>query len=298
MTDGNTVPTSPAAAPPQVAGAAEPKSPAPLKLAAVRSPLVTFSGVVLALVPWLFLVGVAVLGDPDLPLRRAFAGDVDAGVLGHVAFSLIVAVVPSLAGLAVVLRFPGWRFYSGTLGWLFIVFFFFELTSYLHQTARNFAGPADYGTVAIGASFALFGILLLMAKRDEPPAQPFGLVTPVGIAIALSALSWWVAALTMAVTSDTAQGFVIVGVVIAFIGTAIALRWPGWRIIAGCFAWFLIAVGIFGLLNALGQMTTSSVYRLWDNILMPALFALALAHFILWAKRREPKPKAREKAAR
>ena len=86
-----------------------------------------------------------------------------------------------------------------------------------------------------------------------------------------------------------------------YAGLATVFRWRGWRFLAGTFAWVMIAGSVMGV--CVMVLSLIHAYRLggpWDEMLLGsvnfslvlALFASATAAFILWAKRREPRPVA------
>ena len=287
MSESNSTPTTQAADLPQDAAALQRTLHRAGEQVGERSALVTGSGAALALLPWLFLAGIFVFAPPEAPVWSMLTNSTEPDALRTVAFMLIVPAVCTAAGFAVMRRWPGWRFYSGAFGWLCINLSFFFLTQFFADAAFNFASPPSKGQVAMSAAFALLAMLLLMAKRDEPPAKPFGLVTPIGTVVVLLGL----AALVGSAFAPAPIASAIIGLVLVLLGTDMVFRLRGWRIAAGCLGWILIAVGGLGGLSQLSIPYNAAAFlRFWQT-LTTALFCVALGHFVLWAKRREPKPK-------
>ena len=108
----------------------------------------------------------------------------------------------------------------------------------------------------------------------------------------------FVGASTLAMRGVT-TGFAVIAAVLVLVSAAMVWRWPGWRIVAGCLAWLLIATGVLGGLGQLGEIPAPfdaiSFYRLW-RIVMPAVLAVAFGYSILWAKRHEPRRMVADKA--
>lgn len=293
MTESNIAPTTQAAGLAAAAAALQPASHQTGAQVAERSALVTTSGGVLALMPWVFLAGLLAFAPGEAPVWRLLTNPTDPGALGTAAFLLIVPAVCTAAGLAVMRRWLGCRFYAGTFGWLCVVFSVFFVTQFFEDAAFNIAGPARKALVAMSAAFALMAILLLMAKRDEPPAKPLGLVTPIGVVVALLGLTALVGAAFVPAPIASA----VIGVVLLLVGSDIVFRLHGWRIAAGTLGWFLIVTGVLGGLSQLSMPYDAISFLHFWQTLTTALLCVALGHFILWAKRREPKRKRLDGAA-
>jgi hypothetical protein len=265
--------------------------------------LVTVSGVVVAILP-AALVAAALLADSDeTPGGSMLArGDVDAIVR---AVSYLVVLAPlTLAGIAIARRWRGWRYYAGTLGWLLVVLACFLVNDYfVSLDFEPFFAPASNprAMIEFAAAFALLGIFLLAAKRDEPPARPARPMTTIGIAVAvLGSAVLAVDMLTLLFTPERAVGGpipLVIGGLIALIGYAIARRAPGWRIYAGTLAWILIAVGVLGGITQIPpSYAPRFASRLWVHAMTVAMI-VGLGWLILWSKRREPRPARQPKDA-
>ena len=82
----------------------------------------------------------------------------------------------------------------------------------------------------------------------------------------------------------------IIGVVLVITGLIVARRARGWRIWAGLFAWFLIAISIGHALNqVMIGLDRAFPWPIIVDSVEPALLVLAAGYFVLWAKRREPR---------
>jgi len=202
-------------------------------------------------------------------------------------YTLPLLVLGTAAGFATMRRRPGWRFYAGTFGWLYIVFSYLLVTLLLAAEATSGRHPSN-GLIAIAAALALVGIGILVAKRGEPPAKPFGLVTPLGVVMAVAGILALIYAVIMHHIIILAIEVGVVGVVLMFGGAALALHWRGWRIVAGGLGWLLIAGGVVGgWSQASLPHDAKSFFGLWATLQYPML-SVALGYFILWAKRHEP----------
>jgi len=116
------------------------------------------------------------------------------------------------------------------------------------------------------AAVTLVGVLLL------PPAAFCALVTIKGTGLH--------------VRHPVEEGvFLVAAAIFGYAGSAIILRWPGWRIWAGTIGWGLIALVVLSLFKTppLFGPATSFDLRVF-------LVTIAFAVFVLLAKRRERKP--------
>src|SRR5580658_7782393 len=262
-----------------------------------RSALVTISGILVAILPGALVATALVMMFDTAPIRSTFARGAIGGIVGTAAF-LVVLLLVTLAGIAIANRWRGWRYCAGTLGWLFVVLACFFVNDYLESLDFEpfcASASAPRPIVAIAAACALLGIFLLVAKRDEPPPQPSRPMTAIGVAVIVFGLAMLAGAVaTMIFAPDRATGgavpVVIVGGLIALMGYGIAGRVAGWRIYSGTLAWFLIVVGaVGGVAQFPPSYASRYASRLWTHAMVTAL-CIGLGWFILWSKRREPRP--------
>jgi len=121
----------PIAAPPPVQPAQSARS-APPAAPPSRSVFVTASGVVVAILPSVLIATALVMMPDTAPVRSLFArGDVG-GIIGTTVFVDVLGLV-MLAGIAIANRWRGWRYYAGTLGWLFVVLACFFVNNYFES---------------------------------------------------------------------------------------------------------------------------------------------------------------------
>ena len=268
-----------------------------------RSALVTASGVVVAILPSALIAAVLVMMPDTAPVWSMFArGDI--GELVATAVFLVVLGLVMLAGIAIANRWRGWRYYAGTLGWLSVVMACFFVNDYLERLDFEpfFASASDpRPIVAVAAAFALLGIFLLVAKRDEPPPQPARPMTAIGVAVIVSGLAMLAGAVaTMIFAPDRATGGavpIVIGGLVALMGYGIAGRVAGWRIYSGTLAWFLIVVGAAnGVVEFPPSYASRYASRLWMHAMVTAM-CIGFGWFILWSKRREPRPAREAKQA-
>jgi len=103
---------------------------------------------------------------------------------------------------------------------------------------------------------------------------------------------------TMIFAPDRATGGavpVVIAGLIALMGYGIAERAPGWRIYGGALAWFLIVAGVVnGVAMVPPAYATRFASRLWMHAMGTAM-CIGLGWFILWSKRREPRPAPKPK---
>ena len=229
----------------------------------------------------------------------------DIGELVATAVFLVVLGLVMLAGIAIANRWRGWRYHAGTLGWLSVVMACFFVNDYLERLDFEpfFASASDpRPIVAVAAAFALLGIFLLVAKRDEHAryslARP---MTAIGVAVivfGLAMLGGVVA--TMIFAPDRAAGGavpIVISGLVALMGYGIAGRVAGWRIYSGTLAWFLIVVGAAnGIVQFPPSYASRYASRLWMHAMVTAM-CIGLGWFILWSKRREPRPAREAKQA-
>jgi hypothetical protein len=294
------------AAPPPVPPAqpAQPAPDAPPAAPRSRSVFVTVSGVVVAILP-VALVAAALVAMPDTAPGRSVLARGDVGEIVRTFFYLVVLAPLTLAGIAIARRWIGWRYYAGTLGWLFVVMACFLVNEYFESLDwEPYFAPASNprAMVEFAGALAMLGIFLLSAKRDEPPARPARPMTGVGIAVIVLGLAISAGAFsTMMHIPDPAAAdllvVVAIGGLIALAGYGIARRARGWRIYAGIFAWILIVVGVLG---GLSQIPASYAPRYASRLWMHAMTVAMIVGFgwlILWSKRREPRPAPKPKDA-
>jgi hypothetical protein len=265
--------------------------------------LVTASGVVVAILPSALIVTALVMMPDTAPVRSMFArGDIG-GIVGTAVVLVVLALV-TFAGTAIADRWRGWRYFAGTLGWLFVILACFFVDEYFESLdfAPFFASASDpRAMIVIAAAFALLGIFLLVAKRDEPPPQPARPMTTIGVAVIMFGFAMLAGAVaTMIFAPDRATGGavpVVIGGLIALMGYGIAGRGPGWRIYTGTLAWFLIVVGaVNGIVQFPPSYASRFASRLWMHAMGTAM-CIGLGWFILWSKRREPRPAPEPKDA-
>ncbi len=290
---------TPIASPPP----APPAPSAPPAAPPSRSVLVTTSGFVVAILPSALVATALVMMPDTAPIRSAFArGDIG-GIVGTAVFLTVLALV-TLAGTAIANRWRAWRYYAGSLGWLSVFLACFFVNDYLESLdfAPFFSPASDFrGMVVIAAAFALLGIFLLVAKRDEPPPQPVRPMTAIGVAVVVFGFAMLAGAVgTMIFAPDRATGGavpVVIGGLIALMGYGIAGRALGWRIYGGALAWFLIVAGVVnGVAMFPPTYATRFASRLWMHAMGTAM-CIGLGWFILWSKRREPRPAPKSKDA-
>jgi peptidoglycan/LPS O-acetylase OafA/YrhL len=123
-----------------------------------------------------------------------------------------------------------------------------------------------------------------------PPHRRKAAVTVAGVLLLLPAvgLAYWEAAYFAARIDISFDPRIVAvewafAVVLALAGLAIVRRWRGWRIWAGTIAWGLIAIVVLNLFNT----PPPGPVRSFKLAFM--LGALAIAMFVLIAKRRERK---------
>jgi hypothetical protein len=266
-----------------------------------RSTAVTLSGIALLIVPFLVLLLVVISATPESPLAAAFStGKFTSGLATGIGVTIAILAVFAVTGLAIVGRWRGWRIYAGTMGWFLILIYCMWLMTMPRMWRWNF-DKGDAWALLVISLIAVLGIFILGAKREEPPARPFPVVTLAGalflvIAIApLAIIGAFFVAGTITVLEPAALITVLIVLALfGLIGLAAINRWRGWRIYAGVIAWLFIAIGILG---GLGQIITLADRGAPGLVLLepvgPALFATALGYFILWAKRQEPAPARR-----
>jgi MFS family permease len=277
-----------------------PATPSPRPALLSRSGLVTFSGIVVAILPS-GLLATALMMMPDTsPVWSMFErGNIHA-IAGTSIFFAALAL-GTVAGIAIANRSRGWRVYSGTMGWFFVILSPVIVGDYLQslEFARYLASSGgSRGMIIIAAAVALLGILLLVAKRDEPPLQPALPMSAIGIvAIAIGIAGFAAAAVIYASYRATATAPAAIGGAFALLGFGIVMRGPGWRIYTGCLAWFLIVTGIVGFLGDIpGFYDPRWLSRMWENASTAAL-CIGIGYFILWSKRREPRRPPEQKDA-
>jgi hypothetical protein len=86
-------------------------------------------------------------------------------------------------------------------------------------------------------------------------------------------------------------------IVFALMGYGMARRGPGWRIYTGTLGWLLIVTGV---VNGFTMFPPSYAPRFASRVWMHAItiaWCVGLGWFILWSKRREPRPAPRPKDA-
>jgi hypothetical protein len=131
-----------------------------------RSSSVTTAGVLLILV--------CLLGGA-LPLILLVPGLLLAGgsfsvaeMLGFVGLVVIYAAC-GIAGLAIIRRWPGWRYYAGTFGWIFLVFGAAAALVNLLKGAQSGMEHFEYFSTIVGGLLFVLGLFILLAKRRELP---------------------------------------------------------------------------------------------------------------------------------
>jgi hypothetical protein len=263
---------------------------------------VTVAGIVVAILP-IALVAAALVAAPDESPGGSMLARGDVAAIVRAVFYLVVLAPLTLAGIAIARRWRGWRYYAGTLGWLFVVVACFLVNDYFDSLDwEPFFAPASNprAMVEIAGALAMLGIFLLLAKRDEPPARPARPMTAVGVVvIVLGLLALAAALVTMSSAPDgAAVGLVliVIGGLLAMMGYAIVVRAPGWRIYTGTFAWILIAGGAAGITQFPPSYAPRFASRVWMTLVTIAIY-VGFGCFMLWAKRREPPPAPKPKDA-
>ena len=258
------------------------------------SALVTASGILLAILPGA-LVGASVMRFGLAPVRSTLMrGDIG-GIIDTAVF-LGMPVLVTLAGVAIANRWRGWRYYAGILGWLFVVVACAFVNDYFGSLDVElfFASTRDPpAMMAAAVPLVLLGIFILLAKRGEPPLRPARPVSGVGVAVivvGLAVLAGNVAIMVYA--PDRATGLVVpavLGGLIILMGYGIARRGPGWRICTGAIGWFLIVVALPSGFAEFQSSHARLATRLCELATITAMLA-GLGWFVLWSKRREPRP--------
>jgi hypothetical protein len=263
---------------------------------------VTVSGIVVAILPGA-LVAAALVATPDEAPGGSMLARGDVGAIVRTLVYLVVLAPLTLAGIAIARRWRGWRYCAGTLGWLLVVVACFVVNDYFESLDwQPFFAPASNprAMLEIAAALALLGIFLLLAKRDEPPARPAGPMTTVGVVIIVLGLAALAIALaTMFLPPGGGGGgvvLIVIGGLLAMMGYAIVVRAPGWRIYTGTLAWILIAGGAVGITQFPSPNAPRFASRLWMTVVMIAIY-VGFGCFMLWAKRREPRPAPKPKDA-
>jgi hypothetical protein len=224
-----------------------------------------------------------------MPLRMALrGGDLASIHWDEIAIPLGTLVVCGAVGIAMWRRWRGWRFYAGTVAWLLIAATARALLLQLPPlAARGIADPWYAGAMSLPACI---GVVLLAAKRMEPPATPFSPVTPAGVVLILLGIvyaltAWFAPALGWRIT------FAILCVLFLDTGLRAIFRWRGWHASLGTVAWLMMVFGVVGGLAQLVRALEGTLY--WPAAIQDAgtgLFVAALGGFALWARRHERRP--------
>jgi hypothetical protein len=242
------------------------------------------------------MIGVApLLSDVGTSVWRELSRPIGLAVLA------VIAAIPT--GVAIIRRWPGWRFLAGIVAWCLIVDSAMGLQVALALTRPYpLTGPAWASLAAVVGSFATaIAAFALWAKRQEPrPHDTDGRCTEVTVAGSMLLVFFAIFVLVIGVSGSSSgvtpalASYYLTFAIFGLTGLAIIRRWRGWRIWAGVVSWVMIAVGLFAFLGFFMNMATAPL----SNLLGAEFFIAAFA-FVLWAKRREPKidPPSRHPAA-
>lgn len=115
-------------------------------------------------------------------------------------------------------------------------------------------------------------------------------MTPAGVIFILVAIPY---ALGAAFTPGLGWRitFAIVCLLLVDTGVRTIFRWRGWRASAGAIAWLMIVFGVgFALTQLVGALNGTVYGPAAIESSGTALMVAALGGFVLWARRREPRP--------
>jgi hypothetical protein len=213
----------------------------------------------------------------------------------------------TFAGLATVLRWPGWKIWAGAASWMIIAAFpsmlGFPMLGALHPSTRFDPFRLNLGVAAILPPLIMLAIsiFVLWARRQEPTAEPnvpvpSGDATAAGIVLILFGICFGAAAVITTpriLVGNVSPAPVQIGnlfliliivVIFALAGTATILRWRGWRIWAGTVSWLAIGLVVLAIIP---RLTGVDLTFLDFGAAYQAASTALIFVFVLWAKRQE-----------
>src|SRR5262249_49326283 len=129
----------------------------------------------------------------------------------------------------------------------------------------------------------------LSESQSMPPPRRTAAVTIAGVLLLLPAA---VCVLVAIIATEghfrdafASVAYLLLAAVFGYASLATIRRWRGWRIWAGTVSWGLIVISVLGLFAALPLDSSGRLFVIISNIIL-----IALAAFVLIAKRRERRP--------